>query len=419
MLKSTYSTLLQNTDFNAQNKAESSDKEIETKISSPFEEKFIQEVTKLKGTEQEFPAEFRLEIFKSLLKDNPENPEQTQTKIVRVLFDFDLEFVKHSLQHWELKKDQAQKALSHINDFFANQQLPDKMSFRQHAYYCFCLSALLSGIDPENLNEEYDTQLHTMVLGVIHPKGKWSIKTELEDQSYAKFIFHVSGTGLTTVPLINQATSFRVDKKSAFCGVRLQAIACNEKVGFDGIEDCGSLKVLRHDFIHAGFMKYALQTDSKRYWDCLEKIGLIYEDINEKLEVGSQLRQQVEGALFMWGHELTTSVFVHGFPRHFPKQHLILGGKYASAPQMFLMLGAKLGFIPKIFSKEIDNEAAMLQSLGLNINENNNTISDSQKIKEVMDHLNVGYAYLNEHYEKIYGYQDPVTALVRRTFGNG
>jgi len=380
---------------------------------------FLEKLDVLKNKRKAIPAELRLDVFKSLLKDEPEKPELVPSKIVRAFFDFDLSFVKQSLQGWKIKTVQAQKALKNIQDFFAPRCISEEMSFKEHAYYCFCLSAFMSGINPEDLDREFDRELHTMVKGVIHPKqdkwNKWTLKNVVEDQSYAKFIFHVSGSGLARIQLLNYMASFRLEERSKFCAVRLVAVPCAEEVGFDGIEDCGSIKVLIHDFIHAGFMKYAYETDPERYWEGLEKIGLMLEYIRQDLADGSQLRNQVEAAFFMWSHELTTSVFVDGWPRSLPEPKWYYGGLYTSGPQILLRITSKINFIPELFAKEIENEEKLLQSLGMEIKGlEDDKMSEHEKVKEIMSLLDPGYKYLADHFKDFYGHRHRISVLFNR-----
>jgi hypothetical protein len=376
------------------------------------------QLDELKKKKFAVPADLRLELFKHLMKTIPQTTERVPSKIVRMIFDYDLDYIISALQKWQTKPEQAKKALEKIEEFLKLQQLPDEMSFQEHAYYCFCLSALMSGTDLKDLDKEYDAQLHTMVRGVIHPEGKWSVKSVLEDQRYAKFIFHVSKKGLSTIPQNNYMTSFRIDENSSFCSVRLVAVACDETVEFDGIEDCGSLKVLKHDFIHAGFLKYQFDTKPERYRDCLMKVGIMGEYIRNdpELKANKQLMQQVEAAFFMWNHELTTSIFVDGWPRHLPRRHYLLDGIYASTPQILLRAATKSSLsIPKLFAKEIECEEMILRSVGCTINGlDDPSMSDHDKVKEIMSQLHPGYQYLYEHFNDIYGARSTISVLFNR-----
>ena len=190
-------------------------------------------------------------------------------------------------------------------------------------------------------------------------------------------------------------------------------------MGFDGIVDCGARALLKHDFIHAGFMKYALKANPKLYWELLEKVGVIGEKIksDERLKTDPRLKAQVEGAFFMWTHELTTSIFVDGWPRSLPRQHWYLGGSYASRPQIFLRIAAKIGFIPPLFKNEIDVEAGMLQSLGLDMKGVDNPhISPHDKIKEVMNTLHPGYEYLADTFKDFYPHRHTVSVMATRFY---
>lgn len=389
---------------------------------SPLTEKTLlqklEEIRKHEGSIP-VPADLRIDLFKTLLVVNPKLPERVPSKILREIYDLDLQFIRYALRNeWKTKTEEAEKALKNIYVFLSTNAPSEEMTFFEHSYYCFCFSSLMSGIEVCDLEKEYDTQMHTMLKGVVHPIGKWTPKTELEDQKYAKYICDVSSTGLASIPSMNHLASFRVNQESPFCGVRLMAVACAENVGFDGIEDSGSLKVFKHDFIHAGFLKYAMQTNPKRFWDCMEKIGVMIESINADPNIpeGSLLRAQVEGAFFMWTHELTTSVFVHGWPRRFPKKQILLGGQYASVPQMLLRWSAKFKIIPGIFAKEINNEAEMLQSLGIEMQglKDDSKMSDHGRVKEIMRHLSPGYEYLDKNFGRLYGHQNSLVALFKR-----
>ena len=150
-----------------------------------------------------------------------DNPERVRTEAVRQMFDHDLQYMKTALQGWQTKREQALSALHTIDDFLSQNPVAKEISFQEHAHLCFCLAALIDGVPLSDLDAEYDKQLYTMVKGVVHPHDKWTVQTELENQEYAKYIFHVSLDGLATIELLNYMTSFRVDTKSQFCGVRI------------------------------------------------------------------------------------------------------------------------------------------------------------------------------------------------------
>ena len=227
------------------------------------------------------------------------------------------------------------------------------MSFQQHAHLCYCLSALISGTEIKDLDEVCDTQLHTMVRGVIHPEGKWTPNTVLEKQRHAKFIFHISKTGLTSIPQINYSIFRRNESEdSPFISVQIGAVACDESPELDSVKDCGSRRALEHDFIHAGFALYAFEENPEKYWDRLKKVGLMAEHIRNDPELveGSTLWRQVHAAFFMWRHELTTSIFVAGWPRGLPEKHWFLHNSYGNAPQILLRAITKfpIPLIPRI-----------------------------------------------------------------------
>jgi hypothetical protein len=362
-------------------------------------------------------SDLRLDVFKYLMYRDAVHPEKVCSPYVREFFNIDLDVMKRNLEQWKNKSDLAQKALANIDAFLECREIPGEISFRDHAYYFFCLAAIISGIDPNDVDEEYNKQMHTMVKGVVHPSGEWTPRSEIENQDYAKFIFHVSKTGLASVNKVNEMNSLRLNANSPFCAIRLVAVACAETVGFDGIEDCGALAVLIHDFIHAGFMKYAFHTNQERFIECLEKLGVMHEEIQRDPDLPQEsiLKKQVEAAFFMWTHELTTSIFVHGWPRRLPKSQPLLGGTYASAPQILLRWGAKFNLLPQIFAKEIETEMNILSSLGLELQGlTDSSMSEHDKIKEVMDHLNCGYAYLHTKFGEYYGHQNLLKAAIRR-----
>lgn len=304
---------------------EENDQNALQKIQQDRIEKLVRlKIDELKNKKIAFPADFRMELFKHTLKTNPKTPETESSKLIRMMFDFDAEYIQNSLKNWKTKTEEAQIAIKKVQEFLAKQTLPEEMSFQQHAHLCYCLAALMSGTEIKDLDKVYDTQLHTMVRGVVHPERKWTPKTLLEDQRYAKFIFHVSKTGLTSIPQINNSI-FRLNESadSPFISVHFGAVACNESPEFDGVKDCGARRALEHDFIHDGFALYAYEENPEKYWDRLQKIGMMAEHISNDPELveGSRLWQQVHAAFFMWHHELTTSVFVAGWPRGLPEKH--------------------------------------------------------------------------------------------------
>lgn len=392
------------------------------------------QLIQLKAKNEPVPADLRFKILKYVLKLDRQNPEDVRTEILKEIFLHDQAYFISKIQGWHEKIDERDQALSNIGLFFGQLLIPNKISFKQHAYYCFCLSAFASGKTIDEIPEAYDKQLHTMVMGTIHPGSlpadseyalgdedeKWSIKSEVENQFYAKYVFHVSGNGLADVETLNEMTAFEIDEtddSAGYCCARLIAVPCDEDVGFDGIKS-KSLKVLKHDFIHSGFLKYAITHDRNRYFECLEKMAKISRGIQRDPELAANpvLKGEVQAAYFMWTHELTTSMFVHGWPRRLPKQHTVLGGQFASAPQMILRLAAKLNMIPELYKNEIVNEAGVLQSVGVEMQtlQSDNEMTDHDKIKEVMGHLDNGYRYLHEKFGELYGHQSWYGAFAER-----
>lgn len=384
-------------------------------------EKLVQSnIAELKSKKAAFPADFRMELFKHILKSNPETPEAEPSKIIRMMFDFDVEYMQNSLKKWKTKTEEAQKALSKIQEYIAGQTLPEEMTFQQHAHLCYCLSALMSGTEIKDLDEVCDTQLHTMVKGVIHPEGKWTPRTVLEKQRHAKFIFHISKTGLTSIPQINYSIFRRNESEdSPFISVQIGAVACDESPEFDGVKDCGSRRALEHDFIHAGFALYAFEENPEKYWDRLKKVGMMAEHIRNDPELveGSLLWKQVHAAFFMWRHELTTSIFVAGWPRGLPEKHWFLHYSYGSAPQILLRALTKfpIPLIPKLFSNEIETEQLLLKSVGCGLNGlNDSKMSDHGKVKEIMDTLNPGYEYLDKNFSYLYPRESTISVVWNR-----
>ncbi|VEB38878.1 Uncharacterised protein [Legionella sainthelensi] len=294
--------------------------------------------------------------------------------------------------------------------FFDNLELKETMSFAEHAYYCFCLSAFISGIEPEQLDMEYRKQLKTMVYGVVHPLGDWSIKTELENQDYSKFICHVSMSGLVKIEDINQMTSFRVDEQLPFCGIRVLAVACGEHVSFDGVKtmnvdgvtrETRSLEVLKHDLIHAGFLKRHYQKDVTDFWQRFTRVGLLFEQIynDQKLQENSLLKNKVEAALFFFLHEHTTSIYVDGIPEKLPRKHLRVGNKYAMESQILLRAATKTHLTPTLFINEVEVELSILRSLKIIdlSDEEINLYNEHELVVMMMDALQEGYQYLSQY----------------------
>lgn len=393
-----------------------------------------EQLIELKANNEPVPAELRFKLLKYVLKLDRKHPEDVRTDILKEIFLHDKAFFINRVQGWKDKIDERDQALRNIEEFFGDLVIPKKISFKQHAYYCFCLSAFASGKSIDELPEAYDKQLHTMVTGTIHPGDlpadseyaigdedeKWSIKSEVENQFYAKYVFHVSGNGLAEVETLNQMTAFEIDEEdeeAGYCCARLIAVPSDEDVGFDGIR-AKSLKVLKHDFIHSGFLKYAITHDPKRFFECLEKMAKINRGIQRDPELAANtvLKGEVQAGYFMWTHELTTSMFVHGWPRRLPKPHRVLGGQFASAPQMILRAAAKLNMIPELYKNEIVNEAGVLQSMGVDMQclKEDAEMTDHEKVKEVMAHLDNGYRYLNEKFGELYGHQSWISAFADR-----
>lgn len=347
------------------------------------------------------PIDVRLMIFKTKIKENKERPEKIKSIIVRELLETDIQYIKKTIENkWKVDGNDV---LEKIDKYINEENIGEEIDFQQHSYYCYHISGLLSGLSIDEVRKRYDTQLKTMVKGVVHPHGKWTPKTEIENQTYAKYICHVSMTGLVSIKKVNETTALKIEEE--YMGIRILGVACAEKVGFDGIEDCGSVKVLEHDIIHSGFMKRSLQVNESLYWKKLAQIGYIYEKIqtDTQLSQNETLKSQVEAAFFMFTHELTTSVFVNGLPLSLPRKHLTLRNKYSNSPQCILKWASKLHIIPNLFVKEIETEQYMLNSLGLNIlGLNNQNMSDNDKVKEIIDHLHHGYEYLNYNFKDFY-----------------
>ncbi|KTD63674.1 hypothetical protein Lsan_1107 [Legionella santicrucis] len=365
----------------------------------------------LSALNKPFPLQKRVELFKSLMKEHPNlRPELIPSKSVRQMFDHDLAYAKHALIQWETYIERSQKAQKNINTFFDNLKLKETMSFAEHAYYCFCLSAFITGIEPEQLELEYKKQLKTMVYGVVHPLGDWSIKTELENQDYSKFISHVSMSGLVKIQDINQMTSFRLDEQSPFFGIRVLAIACGEHVSFDGVKtmnvdgatrETRSLEVLKHDLIHAGFLKRHYQKDVTDFWQRFTRVGLLFEQIynDQKLQDNPLLKNKVEAVLFFFLHEHTTSIYVDGIPEKLPRKHLRIGNKYAMESQILLRAATKTHLIPTLFINEVEVELSILRSLKIiNLSDEEiNSLNEHELVVMMMDALQEGYQYLSQY----------------------
>jgi hypothetical protein len=377
-----------------------------------------------------FSENIRLNLFIAYIYVDPDSPEKVKSHLLRDIFVYDLFYFKRTVAGWGDEKAASVKALENIEAFFDKVDFEQPMSFQQHAYYCFCLSAFASGVTLDNLDTAYDRQLKPMVIGTIHPKGKWSIKEEINNQYYCKYLYHVSESGLVDILTVNRSVAFcvQIDNLDRYYTIGFIAAACGKNLEFDGIktrvaedaedaegDKCTSLCVQRHDYIHRGFAKYAVLNDPNHYYDCIRKLA----EINKKIEEDNELYRdktkfgEVQAAFFMWTHELTTSMFVHGWGRRLPKTHLTLHGEYASAPQMLLRFAAKINFIPKLFSNEIRNEVSVLQSLGVDCNIGED-MTPHEQIKKVMHHLSSGYQYLNEKFSDLYGHQNWFKAFCER-----
>lgn len=368
---------------------------------------------------QETPADLRFDLFKILMEKH-DKPEQAQYKIIRKVFDHDLEFLCQTLKiEWQ-DKHRANLYLEKIDEFLSKIQINNTLSFQEHAFYTFCLSCIISNIELNQIQHEYEKQLETMVKVTVHPQGQWSIKAELENQNYAKYIFHISGDGLASIDLINRMTSHQVASTNHFWPVRLIGIACNEIVGFDGVENTGSLRVARHDFIHAGFLKRAFMNNPTEYWQTTKKIGSMWNQIeqDQQLSTNSDLKAKVWAAWFMWTHELTTSAFVDGWPRKLPTAKWYLKGKYSSSPQILLKIAAKIGYIPELFNNEIKTEQNILKHLGLNLKNSESTqTSKNDQVKEIIELLSPGYEYLYTKFNSFYGSQSKFSVFTNRLKG--
>lgn len=374
----------------------------------------LEEIKKIGG---EVPVELRVDLFKSLLVIDQKSPESVLSKTLRDIFDLDLQFIKRTLQtKWKTKTEQAKKAIEKIDAFLQFQPLPEEMTFQEHTFYCFCFAVFMSNLDISDIENEINVQMMPFQKGMVKPEGKWTPKNELENQNYVKFICDVSDTGLAGIKDINQLTSMRVDNKtSRFCGVRLITVSCAEKVNFEGTEDYGSLTAFKHSFINAGFLKYAYQKNPKRYWECMENIGIMneYIQMDPTIPEGGLLRAQVEGALFMWTHELTNSVFIHGWPWSFPKRPILLKGQYYTTPQMILKWSEKFIMVPSKFSKEISKDGELLHSFGIKMQGLTIKMSDQDRVKEIMRHLDFGFEYLEKNFGKLFGRQNNGGAITK------
>ncbi len=389
-------------------------------------------IAELASKSRPFPVEMRIRVFTSLLQLTPNNPESVATTVVRRMFDYDLLFVQEVLKNWQLYRDRAKQALANIAQFFATIELKDVISFQEHAYYCFCIAALVSGVEIKDLEKEYKKPIKTMVTGVVHPIGEWSIHSELTQQNYAKYICHVSKTGLVSIKDINKMSNFRVNKQAQFSGIRMLAIACDEEVEFDGVKEMKvdgvkretrCLEILKHDFIHAGFLKRHYQRDAADYWRRFQQVGEIYEQICEdaKLVEKPELQKMVEVAWFFWFHELTTSIYVDGIPETFPQKHVRAHNEFASEPQILLRLAAKFKVFPALFRNEVDVEADMFKSLRIELegNKADSGFTPHKRVKEMMSCLDLGYEYLDQQFAKNYNLKKTkswMAALLQREF---
>lgn len=355
----------------------------------------------------------RVDLVKMMLLQDALHPERVESELIRVLWDYDLNYAKQCLLHWDEKKELADLALSSIDTFFSSIQMPLELSFQQHAYYAFCLSALMSGVKPDCLENEYKKPLKTMVYGVVSPTENWSIKSELEQQlNPILYVAHISKTGLIKIEDINDMTTFRLNENSPFYGVRMFAVSCGARQSFDGVyemdvdgikRDVRSLEVLKHDFIHAGFLRRHHEKNSDDFLDRFRLLGLMYEFIqdDETLLKDEVLLKKVQLAWFFFTHEFTTSVFLDGIPNKLPKMHLRSGGSYALQPQLYLQLASKLRIVSDLFKNEVEVEKDFFSSLKLDLKLKPDD-SDSVVISKINKALHPGYEYLDDRFCKFF-----------------
>lgn len=372
-----------------------------------------------------FVPEKRIEIMEFIMKSTHNNLEHIKLVSIKLMFDYDLAYMKNIVSNWK-NKNRANAIIININNFIDCQidfQIyHEKMSFYEHAVFFAKLAILISTISTNtneiskiDLDTKYDHKIKTIVKHVIHPLGHWSVKNELENQYYAKFIFHISKTGLLRVQTMNKTCCMRISCNNKFIPIRLIAVPCDEIVGYDGIENSGAYKVLTHDLIHAGFLRYHYDRDRNDFMDKVEKIGVIYETYMSDNNIDKKTKNIIQASFFMWTHELTTSVFVDGFPEKIPTPSMLYNGLSGSLPQKLLRLTAKFGIIPSTFSKEINIEASLLESLGIAIGETNVIDqNEHEKIKEIMNILDIGYKYLYNNFNDYYGSRSHLNVLTNR-----
>ncbi len=367
--------------------------------------------------EQEVPAEVRFDLLMACMRKDPEHAELVPSRALRRIVDHDLAYMRNRLQTTWKNQERAQAYLERIDSFVADHPLARTITFQQHAQLFFFLSAIISGIEQNSLQEAYEKQIKTMVSITVHPLGEWSVCTELENQDYAKYFFHVSGDGLAAARLLNKATACRAALDQKYQAVRLIGVPCDEVCGFDGVEDTGSVAVVWHDFIHTGFLKRTFMQNPEKHVESIQKVGRIWDKAmsDQTLICNTQLECRVQAAWFMWGHELTTSPFVDGWPRQLPKAKWYLGGIHASRPQILLRIGAKIGYIPELFKNEIKTEQGLLTHLGLKIKgPTDPSMSAHEQTREIMQELSPGYEYLRLRFHAEYGYRSRWSVLWNR-----
>ncbi|WP_131778084.1 hypothetical protein [Legionella bozemanae] len=371
-------------------------------------------------------AQLRFDLFKLLVAEDAVFPEKIHLKIIRRIFDHDLQFAKTIISGWE-NKERANSILRNIETHFSQVNLPEEMNFFEHSYYCYILSAIMSGIALESLEKEYQKQINTMVYGVVHPYGEWTIKTEFENQNYSKFICHVSKTGLSTIQQLNDMTVFRVNSNADFIGLRMLALPCHEHPEFDGVKEMvvdgkkqavQALQVLIHDLIHAAFLRRHLEKDPVDFRQRFNTMGVLFERVKNDsgLQKNKQLNNLVTLALYFNFHEFTTSIFVDGIPHTLPRRHFRAHGKYANEPQLTLRLAEKLHLHTGLFQREVDVETSAFKAVGIELDE---TKSSHQRVIEMMDALDPAFQYLVENYAEFYNVksQNWAFALFKRETG--
>lgn len=342
-------------------------------------------------TESPCSLNIKLNYLEHLYKINENQPEKIKTDIINFFFDIDSKFILQVLsKEWINKKSLAENYIKEITEYLEKYVKNNEMSFEEYNIHCYYLSGFISGLSKEEIDIRIDKQLKTMVKGVICPSGIWTPKHEIENQFYAKYIFQVSKSGFQTIDNLNKCTSYEINGK--FVPIRIIGLACSEVVSYDGIYDCGSLEFLEHDFIHSGFVRVSYECDKELHFKKLNQIGTMHKHYNEELKNNKLLLTQVKLAFFMFTHELTTSIFVTGWPLKLPRKHLTIGLKYSSKPQILLKYATKIKYVPSIFKNEVEHEYELIKYLKL---EKEDNLNEDKKIDLILKHLDKGYEYLN------------------------